>query len=58
MDKKTLAGAGVGILIGKLGGSLAWWALGATAAVLIAKSPGFRKKLGAGARRSYHYIRS
>lgn len=45
---KTALGVGVGIVIGKWGGTLAWWCLGGAAAVFIANSAGAQSAISSG----------
>lgn len=56
-DAKAAIAVGTGILIGKLGGSLAWWALGASGAIFLLKSPETQRAIRRGAESTYAKIR-
>jgi hypothetical protein len=47
-NKKLALGVGAGILIGKWGGSLAWWALGGATAIFILNSAGAQSAIKSG----------
>lgn len=46
--EKVIVGVGAGLLIGKAGGSLAWWLLGAGTAFFIIKSPTVQRTVKSG----------
>ena len=57
MEKITLA-FGAGFVVGKWGGSLAWWLLGGATALFIMNSPKTRTAIGSGTRKVYNAYRN
>lgn len=47
---------GAGILIGKLGGNIAWWALGGVAVVFVLNSPATKTTIGSVGKTAYSAI--
>lgn len=55
-NAKVASSIGVGVLIGKLGGNVAWWALAGATVVFILNSPATQLTLKSGAQKAYGKI--